>query len=239
MTEVPEQNTTGWRTDLKGILSGAGGTSATDLGVSKSRENRLKRRRFLKTAAATGTLATGLATGPGIGSAGDPECVEFRVLGQEDHTDYRIEFNDYLDVDMGYDTESTDTKVDDSTVEGTVHDGGRPAPPTRRTAAANAPTRSARGAPPYTITQLTSKPHGILEYHPDSLRRERDPRSNDSRSAWARWFESAPLPHQPGDGSVSRMVAERWSSLSVDRLAGGLPTVSSMGGESDGGGTAK
>lgn len=82
----------------------------------------INRRKFLKTAGTTGALATGLLASTGSVSASD-HCIRFRVLGREDHTSYRLEFNDLLDVNMGNDTEGNDSQINGHTVEGSVHSG--------------------------------------------------------------------------------------------------------------------
>lgn len=83
---------------------------------------RINRRDFLKTAATTGALTTGIVASTGTATASD-HCMVFRVLGRENYTDYRLEFNDLLDVDMASTTEGNDSQINSHTVEGTVHNG--------------------------------------------------------------------------------------------------------------------
>jgi len=85
--------------------------------------NGIRRRQVLKSMAATGGVATGIASSVSVASADEgPECVEWRVVGDEDNTDYRIEFDDNLEIDAGGDTESNDS-VNGNVIKGTVHAG--------------------------------------------------------------------------------------------------------------------
>jgi hypothetical protein len=72
-------------------------------------------------------------------------------------------------------------------------------PPARPMRSKSAMTISRSTEAP-TITQLTSRPHGILEYHPDSLRREKGPSIERFPFRLEPGGPRALRSHQSGDG---------------------------------------